>query len=56
MQIASNIVLVFTFATLSYGFYCLYRVGQTMKCMSRTIENATNEINTLREDYEGHQH
>ncbi len=56
MEIASNVVLGFTIATLSYGFYCVYRVGQTMKCMSRTIETATNDINNLREDYEGHEH
>ena len=56
MEIAANIILGLLGITFAYGFYCAYKVTQTMKCMSRTIEAATQDMNNLREDYEGHEH
>ena len=50
MEIAANIILGLLGITFVYGFYCVYRVSQTMKCMSRTIEAATQDMKKLRED------
>ena len=56
MEIAANITLGLLGITFVYGFYCAYKTHQALKCMSRTIEVATQDMKNLREDYEGHEH
>ena len=47
MELVKIGLAVICVGVVGYGFYCLYRVVQTLKIMGNTIEAMTNEMKEL---------
>ena len=56
MELVKIGLAVISLGIVGYGFYCLYKVIQTLKIMGDTIEAMTNEMKELGDDYHGHEH
>ena len=56
MELAKIILGTISVVALSYLFYYLCRIKQTLEIMANTIEAMTDEMKELGDDYHGHQH
>ncbi len=56
MELVKIGLAVISLGIVGYGFYCLYKVMETLKIMGNTLEAATNDLEQLSNDYHGHEH
>ena len=56
MELVKIALAVISFGAVGYGFYCLFKVLQTLEIFGNTIEAMNNDMKELSSDYHGHEH
>ena len=56
MELVKIGLAVISLGAAGYGFYCLFKVLQTLEILGNTIEAMNNDMKELSSDYHGHEH